>query len=95
MQATYSETYTDLMRIVEIASSGLRALGRIEGKNEIGSEEELKKLVLDVSKKIVENVPALRLEDDGIDQAEAVLTHTLLQKADPNAFKNNDFEVVG
>ena len=95
MQATYSETYTDLMRIVEIASNWLRALGKIEGKNESGSEEELRKLVLDISKKIVENVPALRLEDDDIDHAEAVMTHTLLLKEDPQAFQNNDFEVTG
>ena len=92
---TTSQTYDSLMKISEIVNRALRDMGKIEGKNREGSEEELRTLILDVSKKITENLPICQLENDELDHAEAVLTHTLLLAEDPNAFKNNDFEVTG
>jgi len=83
------------MKISEIVNRALRDMGKIEGKNREGSEEELRKLVLDVSKKIAEQLPIYQLENDELDHAEAILTHALVLAEDPNAFRNNDFEVVG
>jgi len=92
---TASQTYDSLMKISEIVNRALRDMGKIEGKNREGSEEELRKLVLDVSKKIAEQLPIYQLENDELDHAEAILTHALVLAEDPNAFRNNDFEVVG
>jgi hypothetical protein len=93
--ATYDETYTYLMRIVEIASRGLRDLGKIQGKNALGSEEELRQLVLNVSKKVLENLPVLQLENDDIEQEDSRYCHLLALLEDPDQFKTNDFEVTG
>ena len=92
---TASQTYDSLMKISQIVNSALRNMGKIEGKNLEGSEEELRTLILDVSKKITERLPIYQLENDELDHAEAVLTHALILADDPNAFKNNDFEMVG
>ena len=93
--ATYDGTYTSLMRIVEIASRGLRDLGKIQGKNALGSEEELRVLVLDVSKKVLESLPVHQFENDDIEREDSRYTHLLAVLEDPKQFKNNDFEVVG
>jgi hypothetical protein len=93
--ATYDETYTDLMRIVEIASSGLRDLGKIQGKNALGSEEELRRLVIGVSKKLLENLPVRQFENDEIENIDSKYSHLLTIAEDLKAFQNNDFEVVG
>lgn len=76
---TATETYTSLMKICEISQRGIRDLGKIEGKNALGSEEELRRLVLDVSKKIIETLPTYQFEREDIDHAEAVLC-TLLNR---------------
>jgi len=93
--ATYDETYTDLMRIVEIASRGLRDLGKIQGKNALGSEEELRVLVLGVSKKLLENLPVHQFENDEIEHEDSRYCHLLAVLEDPDQFKTNDFEVTG
>lgn len=92
---TATQTYDSLMKISEIVNRSLRDMGKIEGKNDLGSEEELRSLVLGVSKKIAERLPCYQLENEEIDHAEAVFTHQLILANDPNAFKNNDFEVTG
>ncbi len=92
---TTAQTYDNLMKISQILNGAIRDMGKIEGKNLEGSEEELRKLVLNVSKKIAENLPIYQLENDELDHASAVLTHALVLADDPDAFKNNDFEVVG
>jgi len=79
---TYDETYTSLMKTIEIASRALRDLGKTQGKNALGSEKELRYLVLDVSKKIVQSLPSYQLERDDIDHAEAVLSTTLNRASD-------------
>ena len=92
---TASQTYDSLMKISQIVNRALRDMGKIEGKNREGAEEELRMLVLDASKKIAENLPIYQLENDELDHAEAILTRALILADDPNEFKNNDFEVVG
>jgi hypothetical protein len=74
---TYSETYDSLEKIVEIAHSAIRQMGNIEGRNISGSEEELRYLVIDVSKKIVQNLPVHMLENDEIEHEESVFTSSL------------------
>lgn len=83
------------MGIVEIASRGLRDLGKIQGENALGSEEELRVLVLDVSKKLLENLPVHQFENDEIEHEDSRYSHLLSVLEDPRAFQNNDFEVVG
>lgn len=92
---TTTETYDSLSKISDIVNRALRDMGKIEGKNALGSEEELRVLVLDVSKKICENLPAHQFENEKIEDAEAKLSHVLALLEDPRAFQNNDFEVVG
>jgi len=74
---TGSETYTSLTRVIETAQRGLRELGRIEGRNDLKSTEDLRYLVLDISKKIVESTPAFQLCRDDIDDAESHLCSVL------------------
>ena len=64
--ATYDETYESLMRITKTVTDGMFELGKIRGKNAFGSEEELKVLVIDISKKLLESLPAHQFEDDEI-----------------------------
>lgn len=92
---TATETYDNLYRISVIVNRALRDMGKIEGKNQEGSEGELRALILDVSKKIAENLPIGQLESEELDHASAVLTHAIILADDPSAFQNNDFEVVG
>jgi len=93
--ATYDETYESLMRITKTVTDGMFELGKIRGKNAFGSEEELKVLVIDISKKLLESLPAHQFEDDEVDHLESCLSHKLSLLEDPNQFRNNDFEVVG
>ena len=92
---TSAETYDSLMKISDVVNRALRDMGKIEGKNAFGSEEELRCLVLNTSKKLLENLPALQLENDQIEDMDSKYTHLLAVLEDPTQFKNNDFEVVG
>ena len=93
--ATYDETYESLMRIVKTASDSMFELGKIRGKNALGSEEELRVLVLNTSKKILESLPVHQFENDDIEDVDSKYSHVLTLLEDPRAFQNNDFEVVG
>lgn len=92
---TATETYDSLSKISDIVNRALRDMGKIEGQNRLGSEEELRYLVLDVSKKIIEQLPALQLERDDIEDEDSQYCHLLAKLADPSAYRTNDFEVVG
>lgn len=92
---TATQMYDSLSRISDIVNRALRDMGKIEGKNAFGSEEELRSLVLNTSKKLLENLPAHQLENDQIEDMDSKYTHLLAVLEDPNQFKNNDFEVVG
>lgn len=93
--ATYDETYESLMRIMKTTTDGMFELGKIQGKNAFGSEEELRVLVIGVSKKLLESLPAHQFDDDDVEHLESCLSHKLALLEDPNQFKTNDFEVVG
>lgn len=92
---TATQMYDSLSRISDIVNRALRDMGKIEGKNAFGSEEELRGLVLNTSKKLLENLPVLQLENDQIEDMDSRYTHLLTVLEDPRQFKNNDFEVVG
>ncbi|MDD4579585.1 MAG: hypothetical protein PHF80_02810 [Methanothrix sp.] len=64
---TFSETYDSLMEVGRAVQRGLHDLGKIEGRNCEGSDEELKQLVLSTSKAILNHLPCLQLECDAIE----------------------------
>jgi hypothetical protein len=68
---TYSETYNSLAKISAICARGIRASGKIEGQNCLGSEEELRQLVLALSKDILNAMPCLQLENDEIEEMDS------------------------
>jgi hypothetical protein len=82
---TYAETYDSLSKISDIVNRALLDLGKIEGKNALGSEEELRYLVLDISKKIVQNLPSYQFDRGDIDHAESMLSTTLNRASDEEA----------
>lgn len=75
--ATYDETYESLMRIMKTATDGMFELGKIRGKNALGSEEALRVLVIDLSKKMLENLPAHQFDDEEVEHLENCLSHKL------------------
>jgi hypothetical protein len=79
---TYDETYDSLFRVMKEAQYAMHELGKIEGRNDLGSDEALRYLVLDVSKKIVQALPSYQFERDDIDHAKAVLSTTLDRASD-------------
>ncbi len=78
----YSETYMSLANILDEVRRGLRELGKIEGRNDLESNNDLRHLVLDVSKKIIQSTPAHQLEREEIDDAEAKLCSILNKLSD-------------
>ena len=85
--ATYDETYESLMRIMKTAADGMFELGKIRGKNAFSSEEELRVLVIGVSKKLLESIPAHQFDDDDVEHLESCLSHKLTLLEDPAQFK--------
>ena len=74
---TFDETYNDLIAICKAAQKGLYDCGRLRGRNDLTSDEELRILVLGVSKAILGRLPCLQLEDDDIEQMESKYSHML------------------
>ncbi len=93
---TFSETYDSLMEVGRAVQRGLRDLGKIEGKNDLTSDEELRQLVLSTSKAILNRLPCLQLQNDAIEESDsrygAILTR--LENAegeeDPEALQCQD-----
>ena len=93
LSPTYDETYNDLFRLTGIIHTALYDLGKIRGRNDLQSEKDLRYLVLDVSKKIVQALPSEQSEDDRITDAAAKLSTVLNRIANPDD-ETNDFEVT-
>ena len=68
---TAAETYDSLMEVGRAVQRGLRDLGKIEGKNDLTSDEELRQLVLSTSKAILDHLPCLQLECDAIEHEDS------------------------
>lgn len=79
---TYAETYNSLVKIAQMAQYALHELGKIEGRNNFGSEEEIRYLVIDTSMKIIQNLPVHQLERDDIDNQDSVFCSILNRAAD-------------
>ena len=60
---TIDETFNDFVAINQIAIDSLHELGRVRGRNNPLTEEDLRKLVLSTSKAILCRLPCLRLGD--------------------------------
>jgi hypothetical protein len=93
--ATFDETYNDLIAICKAAQSALYDCGRLRGRNDLQSDEELRQLVLSTSKAILNRLPCLQLENEAIEDMDSRYSHLLTLVEVPDAFKNNDFEVTG
>lgn len=68
---TFSETYDSLIEVGRAVQRGLRDLGKIEGRNDLTSDEDLRQLVLSTSKAILDRLPCLQLENDAIEQIDS------------------------
>lgn len=68
---TFSETYDSLIEVGRAVQRGLRDLGKIEGKNDLTSDEELRQLVLSTSKGVLDHLPCLQLECDAIEHEDS------------------------
>jgi hypothetical protein len=78
---TFDETHADLLVVCKIAQNGLYDLGRIRGKNDLQSAEELRQHVLTTSKALLAALPCLQLEDDAIEEMDSKYSHMLTQLA--------------
>ena len=77
MIPTTTETLESLMKICEISQMAIREIGKIEGKNEIGSEAALVEVIVRGSKAILQAMPYLQFEDDMIESLDSKLCHRL------------------
>ena len=68
---TAAETYDSLMEVGRAVQRGLRDLGKIEGKNDLTSDEDLRQLVLSTSEAILNHLPCLQLECDAIEHEDS------------------------
>lgn len=74
---TFDETYNDLVAVCKAAQSGLYDCGRLRGRNDLTSDEELKQLVLTTSKAILGRLPCLQLEEDAIEEMDSKYSNLL------------------
>jgi len=81
--ATYAETQTSLVNICSVCLRALYELGQIRGRNDTGSGEELLALVIDSSKQILNRLPCLQLENDGVETADSNYAVALNRLASP------------
>ena len=91
---TAAETYDSLMKVGRAVQRGLRDLGKIEGKNDLTSDEDLRQLVLSTSKAILNRLPCLQLQNDAIEEADsrygAILMRLENAEGDPDALQCQD-----
>jgi hypothetical protein len=64
----FDETFNDLVAINKIVIGSLHELGRVRGRNNPLTEEDIRKLVLATSRAILGRLPCLRLGDDAIEE---------------------------
>ena len=84
MIPTTTETLDAMMKICEISQMAIREIGKIEvgkieGKNAIGSEAALVEVIVRRSKAILQAMPYLQLEDDELEALDSKLCHRLNQ----------------
>lgn len=82
MTPTTTETLDSLMKICEISQMAIREVGKIEGKNELGSEQALIEIIVRRSKAILQAMPYLQFEDDEIEELDSKMCHRLNQLED-------------
>jgi hypothetical protein len=68
---TYDETYSSLAAICQACQRALFDLGKIRGRNDLQSDEELFDLVIKSSKSILNKLPCLQLEEDAIEEVDS------------------------
>jgi hypothetical protein len=68
---TYDETYSSLAGICQACQRALYDLGKIRGRNDLQSDEELLNLVIDSSKSILNKLPCLQLDEDAIEKVDS------------------------
>ena len=74
---TFDETYNDLIAVCKAAQKGLYDCGRLRGRNDLTSDEDLRRFVLSTSKAILGRLPCLQLEDDAIEEMDSKYSHLL------------------
>jgi hypothetical protein len=77
MIPTTTETLDAMMKICEISQMAIREIGRIEGKNELGSEQALIEVIVRRSKAILQEMPYLQFEDDELETLDSKLCRRL------------------
>lgn len=96
---TFSETYDSLIEVGRAVQRGIRDLGKIEGRNCEGSEDDLRQLVLSTSKAILNHLPCLQLECDAIEHEDsrygAILSRMERQEKLPDGFCDECDEPCG
>jgi hypothetical protein len=74
---TIDETFNDLVAINKIVMGSLHELGRVRGRNNPLTEEDLRKLVLATSRGILGKLPCLRLGDEAIEETNSKYSNLL------------------
>ena len=74
---TIDETFNDLVAINKIVAGSLHELGKVRGKYNILSDDDLRRLVLTTSKAILCRLPCLRLGDAAIVAMNSKYSHLL------------------
>lgn len=96
---TAAETYDSLIEVGRAVQRGLRDLGKIEGRNDLTSDEELRLLVLSTSRGILDHLPCLQLECDAIEHEDsrygAILSRMERQEKLPDGFCDECDEPCG
>jgi hypothetical protein len=77
---TSDETFNDLVAINKIVIDSLHELGKVRGKNNPLTEEDLKKLVLATSNAILGRLPCIRIGDAAIEEMNSKYSHLLAGK---------------
>ena len=73
MIPTATSTLSAMMEISQISLMTAREIGKIEGKNVIGSEAALVEVIVRGSKAILQAMPYLQFEDDELEDEELEL----------------------
>jgi len=68
---TYDETYSSLLNICKVCQRALYDLGKIRGRNDLQSDEELLNFVIYSSKAILDKLPCLQLGDEKIEEIDS------------------------
>jgi len=79
MIPTATRTLAAMMEISQISLMTAREIGKIEGKNVIGSEAALVEVIARGSKAILQAMPYLQFEDDELEDLDSKLCHRLNQ----------------